>query len=184
MSDSVLIALIISGGVLLAAFMWFLTSQQRAARANGGGEIGALVIRGYELRLKELMQANNELKVELETIRADFDRYRRDTQKIVLELQLEINRLKAKRPASHTGSYKNVDTGAAIFDLMTERMSDGEILDVAFSLGIDDGYIDRTNKNALARTLIGRADDRRRLPELINRLREVRPDVSWPNFVT
>ena len=63
--------------------------------------------------------------------------------------------------------------------VLIERLSDGELRDFCFELGIDYANLPGEGKAQKARELIAHLGRRNRIPELLTVGRQLRPDISW-----
>jgi hypothetical protein len=64
--------------------------------------------------------------------------------------------------------------------IFTNRFSEGELRALCFDLGVDYNNLPGQGRSDKVIELISFLERRRRIPELVNVLKQLRPDISWP----
>jgi hypothetical protein len=64
---------------------------------------------------------------------------------------------------------------------LAERFDEDELMTLCFYLNVDYEALAARGKSGKARELIKHMQRRGRLPNLVQRIRDVRPDISWRN---
>jgi hypothetical protein len=95
---------------------------------------------------------------------------------------LEIKRIQ-------TGDMESLETAKQEWELeflvdlrqiFTNRFSEGELRALCFDLGVDYNNLPGQGRSDKVIELISFLERRRRIPELVNVLKQLRPDISWP----
>lgn len=128
----------------------------------------------HERRIEELQQRANE---QMLAERAECDRRVDMLMREIARLTLKLEELEP-RASQEQGDYH---LGSRLFGLMADSLGADEIQILAFDLGYDYENLRGETAHMKAMQMILKAGREDRLPEMVRRLKNNRPDVDWPS---
>lgn len=112
-----------------------------------------------------------------------FNKKERELMLVIARLYLKIDKLERTRRRGQTGKLDSViELGVELFDIVHERLDEGELAELIFRMGFDEENLRGETKSTKTMSLIRHASNRSRITDLLEICKEVRPDIKWPEF--